>query len=94
MDQNFSHIMIQSIYINRFVQKLRNGSNEERDYLIVKRLLQLKRPPSEIKEIINASPIEHTQTTVKELMVRANLELLSEHQKQRSQQKKQSELEL
>jgi hypothetical protein len=54
----------------------------------------LKRPPSEIKEIINASPIERTQASVKELMVRANLELLSEHQKQLRQQKKQSELEL
>jgi hypothetical protein len=74
--------------------KLEQFSDEERDYLIVKRLLQLERPLSEIREIINASPIEYTQTTVKELMVRANLELLSEHQKQRSQHKKQSKLEL
>ncbi|AFZ04598.1 relaxase/mobilization nuclease domain-containing protein [Calothrix sp. PCC 6303] len=69
-------------------------NDDERDYIIVKRLLQLERPLSEIREIINASPIEYTLSTVKELMVRANLELLSEHQKQRSQHKKQSKLEL
>jgi hypothetical protein len=83
----------QVIY-QQICSKLEQYSDEERDYLIVKRLLQLKRPPSEIKEIINASPIERTQASVKELMVRANLELLSEHQKQLRQQKKQSELEL
>ncbi|MEA5574489.1 relaxase/mobilization nuclease domain-containing protein [Calothrix sp. UHCC 0171] len=83
----------QVIY-QQICSKLEQFSDEERDYLIVKRLLQLKRSPSEIKEIINASPIEHTQASVKELMVRANLELLSEHQKQLRQQKKQSELEL
>jgi hypothetical protein len=69
-------------------------NDDERDYIIVKRLLQLERPLSEIREIINASPIEYTQTTVKELIVRANLELQQEHQKQRSQHKKQSKLEL
>jgi hypothetical protein len=74
--------------------KLEQFSDSERDYLIVKRLLQLRRPPEEIKEIINASPIQRTQSEVKELMVRANLELLSEHQKQLRQQKKLSELEL
>jgi Relaxase/Mobilisation nuclease domain len=83
----------QAIY-QQICSKLEQFDGEERDYLIVKRLLQLKRPPSEIKEIINASPIEHTQAEVKELMVRANLELLSEHQKQLRQQKKLLELEL
>jgi hypothetical protein len=83
----------QVIY-QQICSKLEQYSDEEQDYLIVKRLLQLKRPPSEIKEIINASPIERTQASVKELMVRASLELLSEHQKQLRQQKKQSELEL
>jgi Relaxase/Mobilisation nuclease domain len=83
----------QFIY-QQICSKLEQYSDEERDYLIVKRLLQLKRPSSEIKEIINASPIERTQASVKELMVRASLELLSEHQKQLRQQKKQSELEL
>jgi hypothetical protein len=82
-------VIYQQIY-----SKLEKYSDEERDYLIVKRLLQLKRSPSEIKEIINASPIEHTQTNVKELMVRANLDLQQEHQKQRSQQKKQGGLQL
>ncbi len=83
----------QVIY-QQICSKLEQYSDEERDYLIVKRLLQLKRSPSEIKEIINASPIEHTQASVKELMVRANLELLSEHQRQLRQQKKLSSLEL
>jgi hypothetical protein len=82
----------QVIY-QQICSSLEQYSDEERDYLIVKRLLQLKRPPSEIKEIINASPIERTQAEVKELMVRANLELLSEHQKQLRQQKKLLELE-
>jgi hypothetical protein len=83
----------QAIY-QEICSKLEQFDGEERDYLIVKRLLQLKRPPSEIKEIINASPIERTQAFVKELMVRANLELQQEHQKQRSQQKKQGGLQL
>jgi Relaxase/Mobilisation nuclease domain len=69
-------------------------NDDERDYIIVKRLLQLERPLSEIREIINASPIERTIASVEELMVKANLEWKQEHQKQRSQQKKQSELEL
>jgi hypothetical protein len=51
-------------------------------------LLQLERPLSEIREIINASPIERTIASVEELMVKANLEWKQEHQKQRSQQKK------
>jgi Relaxase/Mobilisation nuclease domain len=69
-------------------------NDDERDYIIVKRLLQLERPLSEIREIINASPIERTIASVEELMVKANLEWKQEHQKQRSQQKKQSSLEL
>jgi Relaxase/Mobilisation nuclease domain len=83
----------QVIY-QQICSKLEQYSDSERDYLIVKRLFQLKRPPSEIKEIINASPIEHTETQLKELMVRANLELQEEHQKQLRQQKKLLELEL
>jgi Relaxase/Mobilisation nuclease domain len=83
----------QAIY-QEICSKLEQFDGEERDYLIVKRLLQLKRPPSEIKEIINASPIERTQAFVKELMVRANLELQQEYQKQLRQQKKLLELEL
>jgi hypothetical protein len=83
----------QVIY-QQICSKLEQFSDEERDYLIVKRLLQLKRPSSEIREIINASPIEHTETQLKELMVRANLQLQEEHQKQLRQQKKLSSLEL
>jgi Relaxase/Mobilisation nuclease domain len=74
--------------------KLGQFNDDERDYIIVKRLLQLKRPLEEIQYIINASPIERTIASVKELVVGAIEELLSEHQKQLRQQKKQGELEL
>ncbi|NJL62205.1 MAG: relaxase/mobilization nuclease domain-containing protein [Methylacidiphilales bacterium] len=83
----------QVIY-QQICSKLEQFSDGERDYLIVKRLLQLKRPSEEIEGIINASVIDRTQAEVKELMVRADLELQQEHQKQLRQQKKQSELEL
>jgi hypothetical protein len=83
----------QVIY-QQICSKLEQFNDGERDYLIVKRLLQLGRPPEEIQGIINASAIERSQTEVKELIARANWELQQEHQKQLRQQKKQIDLEL
>lgn len=83
----------QLIY-QQICSKLEQFNDGERDYLIVKRLLQLGRPPEEIQGIINASVIERTQAEIKELMVRAALALQQENQKQPLEKKKQSELEL
>ncbi|WP_211293124.1 hypothetical protein [Brunnivagina elsteri] len=92
-DETTQNQQWQAVY-QQICSKLEQFDGEKRDYLIAKRLLQLKKPLSEIKEIINASPIKRTQTEVKELMVRANFELRQEERKQLRQEKKQSELEL